>query len=354
VVNDSGFGEGLFEAPRVGHGDRPRRESSALHGEAPFPAEDGPGESHADADRESGEAGGERRPRRRRGRRGGRGRRTREDGRVGEGERIRGDQEPVRDDLLGAAIRPANPDDLFEGERGESPQSSDSVEPADEAAPRRRRRGRRGGRGRSRTGSGESRSVGESSNLAGGERRQPEDGEADEPLPSGYGVRPTAGRGDADERRGERPPEGDSGRPRRRGRRRRSSGDGGARAAGTEKPTSSDAGRRSSRSRRDRRPDAESRGDAGFSRRRRGDFEPVGSGHGEDDEGLEFLGIDEAGSGSSRREARAPDDDILVESGLSSVQDVPSWVEAIGIVIAGNLDARNRSPRGDEGRRTGR
>jgi hypothetical protein len=28
------------------------------------------------------------------------------------------------------------------------------------------------------------------------------------------------------------------------------------------------------------------------------------------------------------------------------VLDVPSWVEAIGIVIAGNLDARSRSPRG--------
>jgi hypothetical protein len=31
------------------------------------------------------------------------------------------------------------------------------------------------------------------------------------------------------------------------------------------------------------------------------------------------------------------------------VLDVPSWVEAIGIVIAGNLDARSRSPRSAEG-----
>jgi len=35
------------------------------------------------------------------------------------------------------------------------------------------------------------------------------------------------------------------------------------------------------------------------------------------------------------------------------VQDVPSWVEAIGIVIAGNLDARSRSHR-DDTRRPGR
>jgi hypothetical protein len=33
------------------------------------------------------------------------------------------------------------------------------------------------------------------------------------------------------------------------------------------------------------------------------------------------------------------------------VLDVPSWVEAIGIVIAGNLDARSKSGRGgDRGR----
>jgi hypothetical protein len=30
------------------------------------------------------------------------------------------------------------------------------------------------------------------------------------------------------------------------------------------------------------------------------------------------------------------------------VLDVPSWVEAIGIVIAGNLDARSRPPRSGE------
>jgi len=32
------------------------------------------------------------------------------------------------------------------------------------------------------------------------------------------------------------------------------------------------------------------------------------------------------------------------------VLDVPSWVEAIGIVIAGNLAGRSRSGRGDGGK----
>jgi len=47
----------------------------------------------------------------------------------------------------------------------------------------------------------------------------------------------------------------------------------------------------------------------------------------------------------------------LAESGLSIVTAVPSWVDAFGIVIAANLDARNRPPRGgddqDRGRRDG-
>ncbi len=73
----------------------------------------------------------------------------------------------------------------------------------------------------------------------------------------------------------------------------------------------------------------------------------------EDDEGLDFLvGVDEGSRDAPRRETRhAEDDEVLAESGLSSVTDVPSWVEAIGIVIAGNLDARNRPGRGDDGDR---
>ena len=57
----------------------------------------------------------------------------------------------------------------------------------------------------------------------------------------------------------------------------------------------------------------------------------------EDDEGLEFLGVEEAVRDTAPRAHSAEDDDVLTESGLNSVLDVPSWVEAIGIVIAGNL-----------------
>ncbi|NBX30159.1 hypothetical protein EBR04_06945 [bacterium] len=76
----------------------------------------------------------------------------------------------------------------------------------------------------------------------------------------------------------------------------------------------------------------------------------MAGGYDEDDEGLEFLGIEDAGHERSRRDSRPEDDDVLAESGLNTVRDVPSWVEAIGIVIAGNLDARNRSGRQDGGR----
>jgi hypothetical protein len=64
----------------------------------------------------------------------------------------------------------------------------------------------------------------------------------------------------------------------------------------------------------------------------------------EDDEGLEFLSLDEATREPPHRERHADDDD-LDDTGLGAVRDVPSWVEAIGIVIAGNLDARSRSGR---------
>jgi hypothetical protein len=65
---------------------------------------------------------------------------------------------------------------------------------------------------------------------------------------------------------------------------------------------------------------------------------------------LEFLGIEDAGHDGRGRDERHPadDDDSIIESGLNEVLDVPSWVEAIGIVIAGNLDARSRSPRGGD------
>jgi hypothetical protein len=81
---------------------------------------------------------------------------------------------------------------------------------------------------------------------------------------------------------------------------------------------------------------------------------PVSRGYDEDDEGLEFLGVEEASRepGPRREPRRGDEDDVLAESGLSSVLDVPSWVEAIGIVIASNLDARSRpkSERSDDDR----
>jgi hypothetical protein len=81
----------------------------------------------------------------------------------------------------------------------------------------------------------------------------------------------------------------------------------------------------------------------------------VAGGRDEDDEGLDFLGLEDAGhDGPTGHDRPAPDtDEVLAESGLNNVLDVPSWVEAIGIVIAGNLDARARSPRGDSAPRGG-
>ncbi len=79
----------------------------------------------------------------------------------------------------------------------------------------------------------------------------------------------------------------------------------------------------------------------------------MAGGREEDDEGLEFLGIEDASHDGRIRDNRPPadDDDSIIESGLNDVLDVPSWVEAIGIVIAGNLDARSRPPRGGDGDR---
>ena len=62
--------------------------------------------------------------------------------------------------------------------------------------------------------------------------------------------------------------------------------------------------------------------------------------------------MEEAARDVAPRQRPIEDDDVLAESGLSSVLDVPSWVEAIGIVIAGNLAGRNRGGRneGDSGK----
>ena len=133
-------------------------------------------------------------------------------------------------------------------------------------------------------------------------------------------------------------------------RRRRRRGEG--RSRDSRKP-SSEAGRSESggaRRGRSRRGE-ERRGSTSLARGRRDEFAPVAGGRDEDDEGLEFLGLEDAGhDGPTRLErSSAENDEILAESGLSNVLDVPSWVEAIGIVIAGNLDARTRSPRAGDG-----
>jgi len=180
-------------------------------------------------------------------------------------------------------------------------------------------------------------------------------------LPTGYGARPRhngAGRpaggttngGTASEASpgGERRDDESSGRRRRRRRGEGRSRDS-RRSSAEVGRSESGGGRRGGRSRRGE----ERRSSASFARGRRDEFAPVAGGRDEDDEGLEFLGLEDAGHDGPTRLDRssAENDEILAESGLSSVLDVPSWVEAIGIVIAGNLDARTRSPRGGDGGR---
>jgi len=275
-----------------------------------------------------------------------------------------------------------------------------------EAAPRRRRRrGRRGGRRRGRgeregdldprpradTEGGEQpldRSEGGAGSS--GVRNADADRELDdEPLPAGYRARPPARSADSSRRERSRPaadaaPTGtgesaeaakngdrDGGETggRRRRRRRRGEGRTGegrgtagpadSSGAGSVAPRRSADGSGQRRGRRSRRSDIDDRRSTSasastFDRGRRDEFAPVAGGREEDDEGLEFLGIEDAGRDGHVRDERHPaesDDDSIIESGLNEVLDVPSWVEAIGIVIAGNLDARSRSPRGGDGDR---
>jgi hypothetical protein len=142
---------------------------------------------------------------------------------------------------------------------------------------------------------------------------------------------------------GSRSGEGDE--PRRRRRRRRSSREGSASTRGEGKSERRESSSRS-RSGDRRRRSSESR--SGRERAPRADFSPVAGRYDEDDEGLEFLGVEDAvRDGESR--PRPEDDDVLEESGLGSVLDVPSWVEAIGIVIAGNLAGRSKGRGGRSG-----
>lgn len=362
------------QSPRA---ERPREEAESPD-EAAFNAPRAEDGERREADD------GERRGRRRRGRRGGRGRGRRDGERspTGEdrgevareprdrdfedrprdfGDRTRGNAE---DDLRAArpsagdfASRPAPRSerepmeaDLFAPAGDEAPgaEAAGRDRPTDDDGDRprrRRRRGRRGGRGRARD---ERDAVGRET----GERRESPAGSTadqvdDEPLPTGYGVRP-APRTDAPRGEGEAARKGEEdgeGRGRRRRRRGRGENRSGREAGGATGSNRSTQGRRGRRSEGELRSSSSS-----LSRGRRADFAPVAGGYDEDDEGLEFLGIEEASREAPRRESRPGDDEILAESGLDNVRDVPSWVEAIGIVIAGNLDARSR-PRGEGGRR---
>ncbi len=293
---------------------------------------------------------GEGRGRRRRGRRGGRSRRG------GEGT-IRTDEAASsrdRDEFASRLDNRDGPDDerAPRGEERDGEPSSTTGqggpggEGDDDRPRRRRRRGRRGGRGRSRT-----REGGEP--LAEGRERASQGAEAfdDEPLPTSYGMRAPAraaeGRDQAGDGERSRQAAGEgsgAGSPRGRRRRRRRGGDERqGQAASGRSSGESDRGRRSRRGRDERG------GSSRSSRVRRADFAPVSSAYDEDDEGLEFLGVEEASREAGRRPAHAVTDEVIAESGLDAVRDVPSWVEAIGIVIAGNLDARNRG-RGEGGR----
>jgi hypothetical protein len=230
---------------------------------------------------------------------------------------------------------------------------------------RRRRRGRRGGRRRGRGGREGDGAAGEGVDRDAGGAAQDPAAEAlppstrdldDEPLPTGYGARPRSngsGRPSGGAGGGDAPAGGERRSGESTGRRRRRRGEGRSRdsrrSAAEVGRSESGGGRRGGRGRRGE----ERRGAASFARGRRDEFAPVAGGRDEDDEGLEFLGLEDAGhDGPTRLErSNAENDEILAESGLSSVLDVPSWVEAIGIVIAGNLDARARSPRGGDGGR---
>ena len=289
------------------------------------------------------------RRRRRRGRRGGRGRR-----REGGGERTAaasGDEgSSEREDSPAPRRRRAattlqRPDeDSSEAESWREDVDAGFVEPlaasddetaaapeADESSDdrprRRRRRGRRSGRGRTRAGG--DREDRPDRDHSPGEPALNDD-HGDEPMPASYGSRPAENAEPAAPRGGSAEGEASRSRSRRRRRSRRDSGE-----AVRREPA---AGR--ARERRDRRG-----GESRSSRGRRSDFAPVAGRYEEDDEGLEFLGVEEAArDGEPRPRPPAEEDEVLTESGLTSVLDVPSWVEAIGIVIAGNMDSRKQPP----------
>ena len=197
-----------------------------------------------------------------------------------------------------------------------------------------RRRRRRRGRGR-RTRDGED--VGNE-----GQRSHEESGEESNEVKGSHqaGDKPFTER----DSRGNEESDGEP-RRRRRRRRRRTSDEESQESGGEDRPARSSD---SDNSRGQRRP-ARSGGRRGDARRgsdgegrRREAFSRVGSRREDDEEGLEFLGTEDEMAPSDHRDNG--DEDVLSESGLDGVRDVPSWVEAIGIVIAGNMDSRKQPP----------
>lgn len=317
--------------------DQRHDETPSLSGWADEVAEPAERKDRTSGDRDE-SGGGERRGRRRRGRRGGRGRR--------DGVRPAADRE-------GLGIPPDQATDDFP--RPQVPERTDGVDDhRDEATTdaaastggegdgdksgRRRRRGRRGGRRRGR--STRERLADERMAAEQPESEQRLDDLEDEPLPTGYGAAPrsvAASRTEPERSSGGKDGE-------RRGRRRRRRGSGSS-SESSSTGSRRDSGRESGRRRGNDSPRSSSRSDRS---RRRDDFAPVAGRFDEDDEGLEFLGVEEAGRAAQAARDRRPSsvDESIAESGLDTVREVPSWVEAIGIVIASNLDARNKSTGG--------
>ena len=379
---DDGFGAGLLDdgassprrssRPRSQNGERrksaprPRRSEDDSVQEAPRQRERSQ-ERSQDRDHERGEnatdESGEPR-RRRRGRRGGRGRgrrtdqRSQEEGRVearvedsedlpGYGRNLDGERHERQGSPSSESASEGQPQTSQDGDFGQvlnadtesnerEPNADgrdDRREASDDDRPPRRRRRRRG-RGR-RTRDGVESEHDES------RTQQDEHGEAS--SESRDISRDDEG---THTQRDTRRSEDSDGEPRRRRRRRRTSDDDSQEPRGEDRPA-----RRSSRSegtssqrqstRGGGRRREESRGGDSESRRRE-TFSRVGSQREDDEEGLEFLGTEDDMAPVDRRDAT--DEDVLSESGLDSVRDVPSWVEAIGIVIASNMDSRKQPP----------
>lgn len=304
--------------------------------------------------------------RRRRGRRGGRGRgrrndrSTQEEARADDNEELPGygrNLDGERTERQGSAaetssdVRPQTPREDGFGQRlntdseertaeadagprsGSSRDDDQEGSQTDDRPPRRRRRRRGRGRGR-RTRDGETiENEGQRSHEESGEESNEVQGDQQ------TGEKPFTER----EPRGN---EDSDGEPRRRRRRRRRTSDEEAQETSAEgRPARRPASGSSSGQRRPARNGGrrgESGRGGGGEGRRRETFSRVGSRREDDEEGLEFLGTEDDMAPSDHRDNG--DEDVLSESGLDGVRDVPSWVEAIGIVIASNMDSRKQPP----------